>query len=276
MNKNMLTILVSSPESYRDVFDISTDLFLKNWPDCPYYKMYATDFINENLLFSSESSKFYKEFEVFCFPKAREYVARTKNALQKITTKYTLLICDDVFLIKKAINSHFISIIEFMNENEMVYCRINNSKTMVCPKNRISKNLYRITYNQPYGRNLQAAIWNTDFLKHFLLQAPEDAYIIEENWLKDALDKGKLEIKNHCYWHNKYFYHSLIKGKWNRGTKRIIKKQRIQFITERPEISIKTSFLSRFKTLIGRLLSTKSRVKLKNKLSKWFDIDTKF
>lgn len=276
MTSNKLTILISSPESYRDVFNISAELFLKNWPDCPYRKMYATDFCPNNILLLSGSRNIYKDFEIFCFPESEELVSRTKNALKNITTKYVMLICDDIFLVKKIKNVDFIGLIDIMDANKIVYCRLMKSRIMVSYKNRISKYIYCLSYNQPYGRNLQVAIWDTNFLKELLSNAPNDAYAIEENWLKDALEKGNNIIPGHCYFHNKYFYHSIYKGRWVRDAERVVKKQKVQFVTKRPKLSIKTSFLNKIKKIMRSLLSTKSRVNLKKKLSNYFDIDTKF
>lgn len=276
MSTNKLTILISSPESYRDVFNISSDLFQKNWPDCPYYKMYATDYIDLNLCTKTNEKFYYKGCELFLFPDAKVAIPRIKTALTFITSKYTMLISDDMFFVKKVDSIQFRNLINFMESKDMVFCKLNKDKSIALSKNLISANIHQIMYDQPYGRNLQVAIWNTNFLKTFLSSVGPNPYEIEENWLKEGLTKKNVKIEGHCYFHNDYLYHSVYKGKWLRNAKRIVKKQKINFVSERPKISIKTTFLNKLKKMMRNLVSAEKRVKIKKRLAKYFDIDTKY
>lgn len=276
MNSDKLTILISSPESYRDVFNIAADFYAKNWPNCPYQKTYATDFLNMNFYKKKEEQSEYKGFNVLLLPEYKEFVSRTVNALKNIKTKYVMLICDDMFLVKKIKNDDFIKLIDFIEEKDFVYCRLNKSKNIARSKNMIYDNVYQIKYNHPYGRNLQAAIWETDFLKFILSDSSFSALELEENWSKQSLSEKDKIIEKHCYYHNDYFYHAVYKGKWLRGVEKIVKKNKIQYKTNRSKISLKTSFIILIKVVMRNIFSSEARFKIKKYFSKHFDIDSRY
>lgn len=262
-----MSILVSSPSSYRDVFDISADLFIKNWPKCPYAKIYATD---------NMESKIYKGFEVISFPDKNDWISRTRSAIKHIDSKYVMVITDDAFLVRNVKNGDFMNLLQFMKEKGYMYCRIYHSSNIKSGRSKIQDRYYNIKYNNPYGRNLFASIWEKTFFEKFLSEAGNDAWHIEEQWLKEAISKQNDIIEKHIYFHNNYFYHSVYKGLWLRNARKIVLNQGVPFLSERKQISIRQNIILSLKSFFGKFLNPTSRLKIKKFLSKFIHFDTKY
>lgn len=264
---NKLTILISSPDSYRDVFDIFADLFNKNWPDCPFSKKYATNVLNANN---------YKGFQVLVFPDALDWISRTKSALQNIDSKYVMIIADDLFAIRKIVTTKIIGLIEYMDESEVSYCRIYRSTAINRKKNKLKDDIFQIRYNHPYGRNLLAAIWNKSQFEKFLNEAVENPWQIEERWLKEALTYKSDAIDNYIYFHNDYFFHAVYKGQWMRNARKVVSEQKIPFYSKRRKISFRKAFGLKLKSFLGDKTSPKVRSFIKKILSPFVHFDTKY
>ncbi len=262
-----LTILVSSPESYRDVFDIFADLLNKNWSDCPFPKVYATNHIDTDR---------YKGFQTMLFPEASDWISRTKNALGKITSKYVLIVADDLFFINKVNNFSFSELIDYMEENDSLYCRLYRSASINRKKNSITNNIFKLRYNHAYGRNLLGAIWNKEFFLDFLNETKMNPWEIEEHWLKEALSRKDAFIDKHLYFHNNYFYHAVYKGLWMRDAYKKIVNQKILFRSTRPKLLWSKHISLRVKSFFGNFVSPTARLRIKKALSKFIHFDSKY
>lgn len=263
-----MTILISSPESYRDVFNISADLFLKNWSDCPFEKVYATDNMNGEGL--------YKGFTIQRFPDALDWISRTKKVMQYINNKYIMVIADDLFVVNSISTSAVVDLLKYIDQNDILFCRLYNSKSFRQKNNLIGKDIYSIKYNQPYGRNLLGAIWEKSFFIKFLNDALSDPWTIEEKWLKEGITKGNSLIEHHCYFDNNFFYHAVYKGMWMRNAKQVIQKQGVDFVSKRKRISLKKSILVSSKSFFRERLSAKCRARLKRILYRFVHFDTRY
>ena len=89
MKENRLTIYVSSPKSYGDVFDVFNAMFAKHWANCPYPFFLSTN---------SQVDRF-ENLIGYCSNKLDDgWVERTIPSLEMIETQYVLLMCDDIFV----------------------------------------------------------------------------------------------------------------------------------------------------------------------------------
>ncbi|WP_418668209.1 hypothetical protein [Allofournierella sp.] len=83
------TVLVSSCDDYKDIWNVFFTLFKKFWPDCPYpivLNTEATDYSCEGL-----------DITIFHFDKNAAWGKRLKNALKKINSPYVIMLLDDFF-----------------------------------------------------------------------------------------------------------------------------------------------------------------------------------
>ena len=87
MKSKRLSIYVGSPDSYSDVLSIFLNGYHRYWSNCPY---------EFNL---STNTKKYDGIHCFCNNKQGDsWVERTISVLSNITTKYILLLCDDIII----------------------------------------------------------------------------------------------------------------------------------------------------------------------------------
>lgn len=214
--KNKLAILISSPQSYRDIFDINADLFAKNWKDCIFEKIYATDFLSDEI-------NEYKGFQVYRLPECSDWVSRTRTALNKIDTEYVFIVGDDTFLVKHISSNEIQSLVDFMSENNLLYCQFDFKPAKKTKKTKLNSRIYEILYKHPYGRSLHVSIWKKEYLLE-ILSTSLNAWQIEQHWISETIKFGNEKIPGHIYYLNKYFFHSVYKGKYVRNTKKVLLK----------------------------------------------------
>lgn len=214
--KNKLAILISSPQSYRDIFEINADLFAKNWNDCSFEKIYATDFLN------NETDE-YKGFKVFRLPECSDWVSRTRTALNKIDADFVFIVGDDTFLIKHISSEEIQSLIDYMSLKNLVYCQFDCKPVKKTKKTKLNSRIYEILYKHPYGRSLHVSIWKREYLLD-ILNTSQNAWQIEQHWISETIKFGKKKIPGHIFYLNKYFFHSVYKGRYVRNTKKVLLK----------------------------------------------------
>lgn len=263
---NKLTIVISSPSSYRDVFEINSQLFDKYWADCIYRKIYSTDFL-ENQINTS--------FEILTSNQNDDWISRMRLHLHNVNTKYVFLITDDLFLKSKIENSQIEELIKFMDANDIIYTRLYKNSIFKRKKNYIQKNIYQMKYCQPYAKNLLGGIWERKYLLK-VLNKDLSAYEIEMQWNKESIEFGNENINHHIYYHNDYFFHSVYKGKWVRGAKYFFKKNKLLFISKRGTVSRVDGILIWVKMSLNKFVTPKTRAKLKSWFGNIIQFDSKY
>jgi len=266
MNHNVC-ILVSSPSSYRDVFEISSKLLLKNWPSCPYKKYYSTDYCSQD---------YFNDFKVLLFPQKKNWVERVIESIKIINEDYVFLLTDDFFLSKKIDGKKFDILLDYMINNNIQYCRLYRNNRFIRKKNNVLNDIYILRYNQSYAISLLGAIWDRKHLLNFLQHSPKNAWELEENVQKNFSKKGSAIIDKHIYFHNDVFYHAVYKGKWMRNAEKVIKKNDLNFNSKREKISPIDSIMIFLKRFFRDLFNPKSRNKVKRFLSKIVNFDSKY
>lgn len=170
---NSLSILVPTPDSYFDVYEVFRKCFKANWNDCPYPLYVVTDtkeYVGVNLLQTMKTDSTWHD--------------RVLYALDYIQSEYILLLCDDIFVLRKINNDEIDYIVSDMRKYGILYCGMNNNITG--PILHPGSMLVKVRKNQAYGKNLQAGIFKKSYLISLLEGNQKTAYDIEMEWLREA------------------------------------------------------------------------------------------
>lgn len=264
---NNLSIIISSPSCYRDVFDISADLFHKNWNECIFRKIYSTNDLEVET---------YKGFEVIELNDCLDWISRTLRTLENIQTKFAFILTDDAFLVEEVQNSDIEDLIAYMDINNILYTRMYRNFFLKKSKNLLTKNIYQLYYDQPYSRSLFAGIWNVNHITMILKDYDNNAWKLEEKWLKEGIDKGNEPLKKYIYFHNNYILHGLYKGLWIRKARRKLKFIGILNSSQRKKVSFFKTISIKLKRIVGNLVSARMRAKIKQKVRIFIKMDTKY
>ena len=150
---NLCSVLVSSCDSYEDIWFPFFSMFKIMWKDCPYKiylntekKDYQHDGLNITCLHPSSPDVSWSE--------------RLKQALCSIESKYVILVLEDFFL--------FSPVREKAVENVIAWFEKDDSAGFVCFNNEPH---YKKTINEEFARikgdyeiNLQLGLWRKEYL----------------------------------------------------------------------------------------------------------------
>lgn len=202
---NRLSIYVSSPDSYADVFAIFLKSFRKFWSDCPYEFILTTN------------TRSYNGLTCICNNKQNDtWVERTLAALPAIKSKYILLMCDDIILRDKVDNSVIEQLIDYMDSHEIKYCSLGPT-----PKGDIIESfplLRSVNQQTPYAVNLQLGIFKKDYFVKLLGDGSLSSWDIENSINEQAALAPNENFKD-VVAVSKYvlpYIHGIYKGKWIR------------------------------------------------------------
>lgn len=225
MDNNLLTVVVSSPRSYKDVFDIFYSLYTKYWNDSIYPFVLSTNY-----------DALYNGIQVINSNKPNDtWVERVSDLLDKIHTKYILILCDDLFFIDRVYNQDIAHVVSIMEENSLDFCRLKPIKK----GNKIANSSFLVypSKQTPYAMNLQRGIFRVNYLKELLsTNIGLSAWELESKWLANnshgfytniiSVTKNVLPI-----------IHGIEKGKYYPSALYKIKKMGLGFNTNRPVMS---------------------------------------
>lgn len=153
--KNELTILVCTCDSYHDLWDPFFCLLSKHW-----------DLRGFDIVLNTETKSYkYNGLNISTYPiKTKKYGERFLWYLNKIQTKYTLLLLDDFFVRRQVDERRLMDIVGFMNNNPEVAAVCFNENPY-CHNDGKLPGFSRINKIAPYKLNMQGGIWNTSILK---------------------------------------------------------------------------------------------------------------
>lgn len=207
---NNLAVLIIGYDGYKDVWNHFVYFINKYWAERP--KTYFA---------TSELEPEYENIEIVKAGVGSEWSKKAFTALNKIDTKYVLLLLEDFFIMDYVDNEKISEILKFIEVNQVKFYQLTTqyiSNYFIEGKTlKDNKYIHIIPKNKKYGINLQAAIWNTDFLKQIIGQGNYNAWTFESNnaYIKDY-DENKLEYlideRNilhilHAIKQSKYFPH---------------------------------------------------------------------
>ena len=250
-----LSVYVSSPDSYADVFEVFLKGYHKYWADCPYEFILSTN--NHN----------YEGLSCICNHKTQDtWVERTLAAMPMIRSKYLLLMCDDLIISGAVDNSKIEQILDFMDERDIKFCRFKP----VPRKNIIAgiPFLSKVNRQMPYAINLQIGIFRKDYFESLLGEGSLSAWDIERELIKESA-KAKDEFFSDVVALNRPvlpFVHGVIKGKWIRCSVSYVHKEYPEYKVRRDVISWLLQFKIDFGETCKQRLSTRQIGRIKKVL----------
>jgi Fe-S cluster biosynthesis and repair protein YggX len=263
-----LSLVVCSDFSYSDVLELFISFQEKFLPSIS--KKYL--FTNFKLLNELPS------YEVYYSYKNDQWLERLSLFIEKVPSKFILLLNDDVLIKNFNLDKEINKIISFMNSSKSNYCQLDRNPRLKIKKLNVYPNFYRLYSKMLYGKSLQSAIWNKQELTRILKEnRTKTSYQVEDMWLLESLKTKSKYFSNYYYYHNNFFFHSVFKGKWFNRTKMLVKKNNINYIFNKNRVFLKHSFeIYLFsKHFIRRLISPRLRFFLKYYLSKILPFSSK-
>ena len=260
MNEDSLTIIVSSPDSYRDVFNNFLRFFKLNWPDCPYRLVLTT---NSILCEDSAADTVFND-------SGCNWCKRVLNAVEHTASPYILTFVDDDYISAPVDTKAVREIIFTMEKNSIRYCK----RPVARPKQPLYNaipHLHSISYREPYGLTLGTAFWHRDFLVKQLSDGSMDGWALENKWLEDTLDSPDGYFEG-CVVDDRNLLnivHCVSKGKWIPGGLKKMRESGCEVDTgTRAILPKKNTNINNIKCSIGLCISTRNRLRIKKVLRK--------
>ena len=231
-----VSILVVGFDGYVDVWNHFFELMNKYWPNRP-----------RTYLATSEAKPEYEGVEVVTAGPNTEWSLRARAGLEKITTPYVILMLEDFFItdyVDDMLVKECLELVE--RDNILFYQILVQLIKQTWEKGKPykgNKRIHIIPSDKKYGVNLQAAIWNTDFLKEKIGNENYNAWLFEMNQLdSERYNQEKIEyliddrnILN--------ITHTVVQSKYLRGAVKKFEKQGHHIdLNERPMLSKKDDF----------------------------------
>lgn len=249
---------------YKDLWVDFVTLFKKNWADCPYPLVIASNTADENefcgvpLISAGEDA---------------EYSKKVQEALKKVDADYYLLLLEDFFISAKVDNSIIENIISFILSNSINYYAMPMQEFSNSFKGkRIGKARRKISTKAEYTVSCQPAIWKRDFLEKCIGKANYNAWVFEGIYTKskyahteDFLNGCVADLSNPLN-----IKHGALQGKLVPPTVDYFKKNNYTFSNKRETLSkkqykkqqiksfVKSLIPYRFQKLIKRVVKTNS------------------
>lgn len=256
--RNDICIYVSSPYSYKDIFDV-------------YYQAYKKFAFKSSipLILSTNYDAEYEGIRIISSGDINDsWVSRSIDALKQIDSKYILLMCDDIFLTSDLSDSNIYHIVDVMDNYNINFCRLSPKKKgyRIIGENYI----IRESRTAPYAKNLQIGIFNREYLLGILGDGTLSAWDIEERWLKEAHLSKDIPFDDVicvCKPIIKYV-HAVYKGKLYPKAIKTIKQLGLHINTNREIMTKKREYMLFLRGFIGTRLSPKFRYSLKRIFTK--------
>lgn len=250
---NRITLYVSSPYSYKDIFDA-------------FYKCYSMFWKNPSIPFvlSTNYQANYDGIKVISSGDLNDgWVDRSLNALQQVDSKYILLMCDDLFINKEINESQVLHIVEVMERYNLNFCRLNPSKDGVVLEGE--QNLLHLYKTTPYAKNLQIGIFNREYLINTIKEGNRSAWDIESDWQQESIKSDRVLFEDVIGVKISIisYIHGVWKGTLYPGAVKKLEKLGIHIDGDRPLMSKKKELLQEIKIFTRALVSPRTRYRLK-------------
>ena len=192
------------------------------------------------------------------------------RALEHIPHKYILFMLEDYFIGKDVDREKFLYALQVMKNNNLKYYKITNLPKLK-KHSSIEPYLSDIPSNKRYGINLQAAIFEREFLIEILAGEDRSAWKTETDLLDKVTDKYEhnltgcvVDRRNIIDVHN-----GVIKGKWVPETINYFQKHNYKIPLGNREVLSKTWMSKmKLKRMISHTLSAPMAKRLKKIASK--------
>ena len=194
------SLLVSSCDSYEDLWEPFLNTFKKNWPDCDIEKYFIT-----------ENKKFIKnDFTTIKCGLKKNWTDRLYYSLSSIEDDYVILMLEDFFLRSKINNEDIHYFIKYIQKYDLSMIRLIKRPQGTCLNTKHPK-LTQIHKDDLFRVSTQATIWNKKILKN-LLKKNENIWEFELN----GSVRSKSLMNFFCVKNNvmTYRHHVVERGKW--------------------------------------------------------------
>lgn len=243
MAKKDLEMIISSCDSYKDLWDPNLYFLNKNWSDRFFEVTLLTDKVTD---FS------FDKIKIVACENEIDITKRIKKALDESSAEYIFLTLDDYFFTKK-INSYAIyKLFTIAKENNIDYLRLFNTPREKKPFDKKSS-LFYIDLTRNYAVNLYPGIWKKDFL-YMTLFGESNIWDYEVSLTKKAITNNCLCV---AYLGNELPFLDVVrKGKILHKAKKVLKKN--GFFLDRRVVpiqeEIKLSIMKSCKAILPRFM----------------------
>lgn len=261
-----LSILIVGFDGYKDVWDIDIHLLNKYWSNRP-----------KTYLATSVLRPEYNDVEIIPAGEGSEWSRKAYNALKVIKTRYVLLLLEDFFVSSPVDNALILDSLQLIKDNDIkfyqVLVQLIKSSWEKGDSFQGNKHIKIIPHDKKYPINLQAAIWDREFLLETIGEGNYNAWQFEiKQIVIENLNVGKIEylIDNRNILN---IEHTIVQSKYLRAPlKRLLKNEPQIDISDREILSVKEDFKYQFKLLMYSL-TPKCLVKPFKKIGRWLRVD---
>lgn len=233
--KDKVTILVVGYDGYKDVWDENFRLMNMNWNDRPRT-------ILANGLLTPE----YKNVEIINAGSDAEWSKKVQVAMKSIDTPYVLLLLEDFFIADKVDTDKIYSALQLVSdENIKFYQILVQLMKQSWAEGKAFKNdkhVHIIPSDKKYPVNLQAAIWDSDFLRECVGEENYNAWQFEIRHIDRRVNEDKIEfLIDDTNMLN--IVHSVVQSKYLRCAIKSLKKRGYSVdLSKRPMMSRNEEF----------------------------------
>ncbi len=236
-----VSVLIIGFDDYKDVWHHDIDLMNRYWRDRP-----------KTYLANSELKPVYENVEIINAGSDSEWSKKVQVALERINTPYILLLLEDFFITDYVDNAKIESVMKMIEDDGIKFYQILvqliNQNWEKGQPYKGNKDVIIIPQDKKYGINLQAAIWEKDFLKQTVGTGNYNAWEFEVNQLgKEDYNRDKIEYlidKRNLL----NITHAVVQSKYLRSAKRKLENKGIQIPeSERKQLSKRDDFKYTFK-----------------------------
>lgn len=239
-NYSDISIVFIGYDGYVDVWSHCFELLNKYWEKRP-----------KTYLVTQELNPNYKQVEVINAGKEAEWSRKVQVALKEIKTKYVLLMLEDFFITDYVDNRKFTKVVDLIKNNNIIYYQlfVQLPKFISIKGKRYKNNngLCIIPPDKKYPINLQAVIWDRDYLEKVVGEGNYNAWQFEIKYQRmDNINKTKIQYlidKRNIL----NITHAVVQSSYLRGAVKKLKKMGINVIGERKILSRKDDFMYNFK-----------------------------
>lgn len=250
-----MTILVDSFDGYSDIWPTFFSIFKHYWPDCGYKIRLVSN------------SKEYNGSNVIKTGEEVSWCERTLKAVNQVEEKYVLLLLEDYLLGKEVKSEEISECLDFIEKNNVKYLRLTP-----IPKSRFPSAEGKTDFlysDEEYAVNLQASIWDREFLIESLKKYNGNAWDFELGFLSEAVNSGHSRLDG-CYALKNdplSIHNGVLKGKWFPSALRYYKRRGFKIDWKsRGKLSFKESFKYNIKVFVKNHISYGMRIKVKSLL----------
>lgn len=257
MHLTNLTILIVGRDHFSDLW-IAQNKLIKKYLNCTLPIFITTNSNSKGYKFDDVSIDVYDESSsvLYCI----------QHTLNKIKTKYVLLILGDYLLCKPANVESIVKDLKLMEANHIDYLRVFNIPLPLKQdkKNKIG-NIYKLTNSRIYNINMGPSIWERNILMSSIVDNTITTFDYE------------VSLAAFCVNHNLLCYATITdeypatdcvrKGKFLRKSARWLKKNNL-WTSNMVMHSRKDNFKYSLATFINRHFPTKLKTLIKNRMRK--------